>query len=239
MPSMVRMSAPFGLDREHGAGLHRLAVEIDGAGAAMAGVAADMRAGDVELVAQEVDEQGSRLDQRFDGLAVDLHGDLGFSHGVASPGQPRARALARASARASMTPAILVRYCAGPRASVAGAVIASAAATAFFTVAASSVEPIRIFAASSAQSGVSATLVSPIEHAGDFAAAHGEHDGGGGGGIIADLAFEFLVGVAVSGGRHRNAHGGEDVAAFQRGEIGALIETLAPRCGARRPCPTT
>ncbi len=41
--------------------------------------------------------------------------------------------------------------------------IASAAATACLTVASSSVEPTRIFAASSAQSGVSATLVRPIE----------------------------------------------------------------------------
>ena len=36
-----------------------------------------------------------------------------------------ARVLARASARASITPAILVRYCAGPRLSEAGEVIAS------------------------------------------------------------------------------------------------------------------
>ena len=34
----------LGLDREHGAGLHRLAVDVDGAGAAMAGLAADMGA---------------------------------------------------------------------------------------------------------------------------------------------------------------------------------------------------
>src|SRR5271166_5393601 len=129
----------------------------------MAGLAADMRAGDVLLIAQEVDEQGSRLDQRFDGLAVHRHRDLGFGHCSNSCGQPRARALARTSARDIITPAILVRYCAGPRASAAGAVIASAAATALFTVAASSVEPTRIFAASSAHSGVSATLVSPIE----------------------------------------------------------------------------
>jgi hypothetical protein len=46
---------------------------------------------------------------------------------------------------------------------VAGEVIASAAATAFFTVAASSVEPVSILPASSAHSGVSATLVKPIE----------------------------------------------------------------------------
>ena len=36
----------LGLNREHGAGSYRLAVEIDGAGAAVAGLAADMRAGE-------------------------------------------------------------------------------------------------------------------------------------------------------------------------------------------------
>ena len=102
--------------------------------------------------------------------------------------------------------------------------IASAAATAFFTVAASSAEPTRIFAASCAHNGVSATLVRPIEQVADFAAAHGQHDGGGGGRVVADLALELFVGVAVSGRRHRNADGGEHVAGFQRGEIGALVE---------------
>ena len=58
----------------------------------------------------------------------------------------------------------------------------------------------------------------------DLAAGHGEHDGGGGGGIVADLALELLVGVAVAGGRHRNADGREHVAGLERGEIGALIE---------------
>ena len=66
MPSMVMIVGAVGLDREHGAGLDRLAVEVDGAGAAMAGLAADMRAGEVELLAQEMDQQGARLDQRFD-----------------------------------------------------------------------------------------------------------------------------------------------------------------------------
>ena len=39
------------LDREDRAGLHRLAVDIDGAGAAMASVAADMRAGQAKMFA--------------------------------------------------------------------------------------------------------------------------------------------------------------------------------------------
>ena len=88
------------LDREHGAGFHRLAVEIDRAGAAMAGLAADMRAGDVLLIAQEVDKQGSRLDQSFDGLAVHLHRDLGFGHGFVSSAVSRGRVLWRERVRA-------------------------------------------------------------------------------------------------------------------------------------------
>ena len=58
----------LGLHREHGAGFYRLAVEIDGAGAAMAGLAADMRAGEGGGVAQEMHQQGARLDQAFHGL---------------------------------------------------------------------------------------------------------------------------------------------------------------------------
>src|SRR4051812_17065493 len=41
----------LGLDREHGARLDGLAVNVDGARAALAGVAADVRAGEPELLA--------------------------------------------------------------------------------------------------------------------------------------------------------------------------------------------
>ena len=44
-----------GLDGEEHAALHELAVEDDAAGAAVAGVAADVAAGEVEVVADEVD----------------------------------------------------------------------------------------------------------------------------------------------------------------------------------------
>src|SRR5690349_15832815 len=114
----------------------------------MAGLATNMRAGKIELIAQEMDQQRARLDQSFDAVAVHFQFDLGFGH--CSLPQPRARDLAWSSARASMTPAILVRYCAGPRASLAGDVIASAAATAFLIVAASSADPVKILAASRA-----------------------------------------------------------------------------------------
>ena len=54
------------LHREMGAALHRAAVEVDGAGAAVAGLAADVRAGEVAFLAQEVDQQRARLDGLLD-----------------------------------------------------------------------------------------------------------------------------------------------------------------------------
>ena len=51
-----------GLHREHQAGAHRRAVEQDGAGAADAVLAADMGAGERQIVAQEIAEQHARFD---------------------------------------------------------------------------------------------------------------------------------------------------------------------------------
>jgi len=51
-----------GLDREHHAALHEHAVDEDRAGAAVASVAADMAAGQAEVVPNEVDEQTAGLD---------------------------------------------------------------------------------------------------------------------------------------------------------------------------------
>ena len=82
-----------GLDREHGAGFDRPAVDIDRAGAAMGGVAADMRAGEAEVLAQVVDEQRPRLDGGRHRLAVDRHADIGEGH--VGPFQDVARAKAR------------------------------------------------------------------------------------------------------------------------------------------------
>ena len=63
--------AAVGADGEHRARLGALAVDEDGACAAMAGVAADVRPGQQEHVAQEVDEEEARLDVRLARLAVD------------------------------------------------------------------------------------------------------------------------------------------------------------------------
>ena len=71
-----RHLAAVRLHREHGARLHRLAVEQDGARAARRGVAADVRALQPELLAQEVHEQLPRLDVRLAPLAVDRQRDV-------------------------------------------------------------------------------------------------------------------------------------------------------------------
>ena len=105
--------------------------------------------------------------------------------------------MARASARESITPAILVRYCGVPRRSDAGAVIASAAATARFTV------PRR----ATSRSGSPARSPGKKRRVGDIgeadragrdpAALHGQDHRGRGGGVVADLPLQLLVGVAV------------------------------------------
>ena len=64
-----------GLDGEQHAALHELAVDDHRAGAAVAGVAADVAAGQVEVVAQEVDQQPARLDLALVGRAVDVDRD--------------------------------------------------------------------------------------------------------------------------------------------------------------------
>ena len=51
-----------GLDGEQRAGLDRLAVEVDGARAAVGRVAADVRAGEPERLAQEVDQEQAGFD---------------------------------------------------------------------------------------------------------------------------------------------------------------------------------
>src|SRR5256885_1590693 len=100
--------------------LHRAPVEVDGARAAVGGVAADMRARQAELVAQEVYEGQARLHLEVVIGAVDLQPDPRLSHasaslrvGVASPardgtpGRLRGQAAKRSSRHlqfASVTP---------------------------------------------------------------------------------------------------------------------------------------
>ena len=100
---------------EHGAGLHRLAVQPDHAGAAVAGVAAPVRAGQAEVVAQEVHEQQPALDLAGDLVAVDGHRHL---HGQLSSVDAGDRA--RRSARRVSSSARWRLYSALPRRSVTG-----------------------------------------------------------------------------------------------------------------------
>src|SRR4051812_22403923 len=52
-----------------------MAVDMDGAGAALRGVAPDLRPGEIEVVADHVDEQPPRLDLELDRPAVDREPD--------------------------------------------------------------------------------------------------------------------------------------------------------------------
>src|SRR5262249_54144423 len=72
--------AAVGLERQRGAGLHGDAVEMDHAGAALRGVAANMGAGQPQMFAQELDQEGTGIDVGGDGFAVHRHGYCG--HGV-------------------------------------------------------------------------------------------------------------------------------------------------------------
>ena len=64
-----------GLYRQQHAALDGLAVEVNRAGAAVPRVAAHVRAGQPEVVPDEVDEKPTHGDVVLDRLAVDVHGD--------------------------------------------------------------------------------------------------------------------------------------------------------------------
>ena len=66
------------LDRQHCAGLYRLAVHMDDTGTALARVTAHMGAGEPEVLAQELHQQRAAFDLTFGRLAV--HGHLYFGH---------------------------------------------------------------------------------------------------------------------------------------------------------------
>ncbi len=63
------------VDGEHGAAIHHLFVDDDGAGAAGAAVADALGAGQIELIAQGVEQSGARLDRGFVTPAVDVERD--------------------------------------------------------------------------------------------------------------------------------------------------------------------
>ena len=68
----------IGLPDQRGAGFHRTPIDMDDAGAALAGIASDMGAGETEVIAQQMHEQRSVFDIGRNRLAVD--GQLHFGH---------------------------------------------------------------------------------------------------------------------------------------------------------------
>src|SRR2546427_11631526 len=66
----------IGLHGEHRARLHRAAVEEHRAGAAVGGIAADVRAGHPEVLAEEMDKERARLDVDVVRRSVDRDVDL-------------------------------------------------------------------------------------------------------------------------------------------------------------------
>src|SRR3546814_16097634 len=95
----------LGLHREDRAGLHRFAVHVDRAGTAVGGLTADVGAGQHLLLAQEVDQQGARLDPRLHLPAVARQPNLRFSHSLVSrPHPPASPAPARRAARPPTPP---------------------------------------------------------------------------------------------------------------------------------------
>ena len=67
------------LPGEHRAGLHRLAVDVNDAGAALRGVAPHMGTREPQILAQELHQQGAGIDVPGDGFAVHRHCDGGHA----------------------------------------------------------------------------------------------------------------------------------------------------------------
>ena len=103
-----RDGGAVGLHREHRAALHRDTVEVHRAGTAAAGVAADVRAGEIEVVAQQVDEQSPRGHVSLEGHAVHRDGD-DLARGRCGHAHPFARSDACRTARTADVSARLRR----------------------------------------------------------------------------------------------------------------------------------
>ena len=73
---------PFGLHRKHAARFDRFTVDMNDACPALAGVAADMRPRETQLLAQEVDEQGTVFRFGRNRFSVHRHGHNGHMHSL-------------------------------------------------------------------------------------------------------------------------------------------------------------
>lgn len=63
------------LNGEHRATLHRASVDVDDAGATLAGIAADVRPGHAEILSQHLDEQRARFNLGRDRYSVEIETD--------------------------------------------------------------------------------------------------------------------------------------------------------------------
>src|SRR5690349_13630527 len=114
----------LGFHREHETRAHHGAVDRHGAGAAVAGGAAFLGAGELQLVAQHVEQGLLRLAQELVVVAVDRGCDVMLlAHDFVL-----ARSSACSAVRFASTPATLMRYSLVPRLSSIGRQAALAAA---------------------------------------------------------------------------------------------------------------
>src|SRR5262249_1592062 len=146
------------LHRQHGAGLHRRPVQQHRARAAVRGVAADVRAREAEVLAQQVHEQQARLDVGLSRGAVDRDGDVMACHRYL----PAARWAALRRARTVSTRAMSFLYSTVPRRSAPGFAADEAMRPASAKTDSSGFLPARKLSASRALMGVGPTLVSPM-----------------------------------------------------------------------------
>src|SRR5262245_52935957 len=146
----------LGFDREHEARAHHSAVDHYGAGAAIAGGAALLGAGEHQLVAQHVEQGLLRLAQELVLVAVDRRRDvILLAHQFVL-----ARSSACSAVRLASTPATLMRYSLVPRLSSIGRHAALAACASLSSAASSSRVPTSASAASLTSSTVGATAPS-------------------------------------------------------------------------------
>ena len=87
------------------AALHRLAIDMHRAAAALCGVAADMRSGEAQMFAQKFNEQCARIDVPADRLSVHNHGHNGH---VLLPPSGRSQSRHRSARKSGRLPFFLI-----------------------------------------------------------------------------------------------------------------------------------
>src|SRR5712671_1013154 len=145
-----------GLYRQHRARLHRLAVQEHRAGAAVGGVAADVRPGQPQILAEQMDQEQPRLDVDSMTRAVHPQFDVMPGHGH----RPPARSTAFFSARPASTRAISRLYSTDPRRSAVGDAASAALRAASAMLASFALLPMRKSSAAVARRGTGLALVS-------------------------------------------------------------------------------